>query len=278
MKRRISIISILCVASLMLSACAVEIPRGPFGGVSLKNEDEEQDGDTFAVEGASREELIAAHVANPSMELCQRISEIPVEVTDEVAVSYLSAIIPFLREGDMETVRDQIETDVWQQLYQDGYVGMTRHSIVAVDGQQVDVYSDEFETRIRVQESEGDIVFSRIEGDGAMIYAGGSDGSRADGAFELIIYDQEGRTAALYDGTLESGHCVGMLGIQADQSMYSGQFDDQGHVMEQQIASVTAAGQTIYAYDKDRITYLFGEGAPEEFLCDLEFLGLQGVF
>ena len=91
----------------------------------------------------------------------------------------------------------------------------------------------------------------------------------------MSLFDAEGDLIHRYAGTLKNDICVGELQITYSGNTYTGEFDEQGHALADQIPFITKEDGVVYAYNKNKTAYLYEKNVSvDTFTIDSAYLNL----
>jgi len=223
--------------------------------------------------------LTKAHKLYPSEEYINALSNLiwTMDSDNAQAADLLSQINTSLETNDLTAVTTITSSDSWNALFGNELAGVTTRTNYKESGKTTRVNTDTFSTEIIVLADNGELSYYKCDTKGFIVLKAVFIDNVYEGAFSLNFYDTAQSQTHGYEGTLRNNYCTGNLQITYAGNVYTGNFDEQGHTTEKQIASVTKDGDVVYAYGKNNSYLYVTDTTSEEFVIDNAFLNLPTI-
>ena len=234
----------------------------------------------YAAQGmqeAQADMLTKTHRLYPSTEHIAALSALvwDKDSSDTLTASLVAQMLTAIEAEDQAAAAALTASEDWQNQLQNELVGVVTKTRYTTGGQTTYITSDSFATEVMSLASNGTFAFFQINSQGStLIQATLVDGSY-QGDFIMSLFDAEGDLIHRYAGTLKNDICVGELQITYSGNTYTGEFDEQGHALADQIPFITKEDGVVYAYNKNKTAYLYEKNVSvDTFTIDSAYLNL----
>ncbi|MCM1120319.1 MAG: hypothetical protein NC543_13275 [bacterium] len=213
----------------------------------------------------------------PSVEHAQQLSAVTVYRDDmqEDMASLAGQIKELLEQQDAVALKGLIGTEQWRLLLQGNMDMIETRTCYRAGDEIMQIAAGGLNTEIAWRDAEGHFLFYREDNGKVVLGSATLQDGVYEGDVKAAFCDTEGNVSRTVWGTLHNGVCVGQMTVVYQGMEFTGAFQEDGTIAEEQLKEVTEQGGVIYAYGPGKRDYLYQENvALEEFRLDATYFGL----
>ena len=173
--------------------------------------------------------LCELHKKHPSQEYIDAISNIPVEINDNIPLRLVGQILEYADAGEITTAIDLVNSNEWKEAFVDDLAGVTRISIynmgqriipVAVAGVtpasqrlQIRIEANAYGSMIKYLNGDGTYQYLHLDGTGVDYMKTTIKDNQFDSDFVKETYNLKGESIEKVSGTFKDGKITGELTV-----------------------------------------------------------------